>query len=218
MLKFDKSAHKVGLAAIAGLATMLAALPAGASSATFQLAPLVANTTNGTPFSWFHQGIYQWWANPDGFIPIRQPDGSTAWDAYLTLQGTAVSTAGHCIELSFLGGTSTYHADAVNVEVNDHGNYVLINSSNLNSSGYNATRIWINHTTGPSLYWSVQLMAPQGGSFPVNQGGPYENDGDFHMTLWRFELNKADCTTNSGRPWISFEGSTAAPTLTYHHF
>jgi len=221
MLKSSKNNRKASVAMTTCLALMFAAASASASSAYFTLAPGVANPAagDGTPYSWSHRGIYQWWANPDGFVPVPQTDGSTAWEAYLTLQGTDVSSNGHCLEISFTPGTAFYHADFVMVDVKVNGNWVLLNASNLEGNDtYGPTRIWINHTSGPSLYWSVQLMAPLGGSYPANQGGPYANDGDFYMTLWRFEANKAGCTTGSGRPWVSFEGSTAATTITYHHF
>jgi hypothetical protein len=192
--------NKVAIAACGALL-----LCASSAEAGFSLAPGTPDPAsgNGTAYSWYYDSIDMWFANPDGFLPYVV-QGQTHYAAYITLQGTDASPNGHCVELTLAPGT----APIVRLIVDDHGNYVTVNEV-VTSAGYStATRLWLNHTTGPSLSWSVLFAAEDDSG----------NNETFSLAIKRLEIDKAHCTTGSNGAWMSFEGSTSAYTFTHNPF
>jgi hypothetical protein len=166
----------------------------------------------GTAYSWYYQHI-----NLDF---SGMPDGSDDNNPYITFDGTDASSAGHCIQISFdalppcpYGGPDTPDCSKfpavqdLEVSTTDiNGNDFEVSNGAIDGTGYaSATRIWIQKTGTGSLYWHLKIQDDDG------QFGSWDQSAE--MNLWRFELNQADCTTNSGKPWLSIVGNSSNYTL-----
>ncbi len=148
----------------------------------------VIGAAGGSPYDWYYQGITLDYGS--GFTDGR--DGNVP---YFVFDGTANSSAGHCLQVVFQAPTSdSSNSNPVQCLTwsypNASGNDVpIFDCVNVGQPGtYLTVRMWIKNT-GNGLYWHTKLADLDGNGGAWNQSAT--------MNIWRLDKNQADCTTNA---------------------